>query len=91
MYTRYQGCDRIELVDGSKQSKASDYDNIYRKICLHHVDERALTSKIAMYASPIKVKEKKSYMVGNLDEVILRLEGDKTAWDEGSISGFCSR
>lgn len=89
LYAKSVGCDRIELVDGSGQSKTSDYDNIYRKICLHHVDHRELTSNIAMYASPHRSKRKKSYMVGNLDEVILRLEGDETACGmKESIRGF---
>jgi GNAT superfamily N-acetyltransferase len=89
LYAKSVGCDRIELVDGSGQSKTSDYDNIYRKICLHHVDHRELTSNIAMYASSHRSKRKKSYMIGNLDEVILRLEGDEKACGmKESIRGF---
>ena len=89
LYAKSVGCDRIELVDVSGQSTTSDDGNIYRKICLHHVDYRELTSDIAMYASSHRSKRNKKYMVGNLDEVILRLEGDdKACGMRGSIRGF---
>jgi len=89
LYAKSVGCDRIELVDVSGHSKTSDYGNIYRKICLHHVDYREITSNIAMYASAHRSKRNKKYMVGNLDEVILRLEGDESACGmRGSIRGF---
>ncbi len=89
LYAKSVGCDRIELVDVSGQSNTSDYGNIYRKICLHHVDHLEITSNIAMYASAYRSKRNKKYMVGNLDEVLLRLEGDdKACGMKGSIRGF---
>jgi hypothetical protein len=89
LYAKSVGCDRIELVDVSGQSNTSDDGNIYRKICLHHVDYREITSNIAMYASAHRSKRNKKYMVGNLDEVILRLEGDdKACGMKESIRGF---
>ena len=46
------GCDRIELVDATGQSNASYDDNIYSKICLHHVGAIEAASDIAMYEVP---------------------------------------
>ena len=79
LYAKSVGCDRIELVDATGQSTTSDYGNIYRKICLQHVSSREATLDIAMYASVDTSNRNKKYMVGNLDEVILRLEGDDKA------------
>lgn len=89
LYAKSMGCDRVELVDVSGHSKTSDYKNIYRKICLHHVNHLEITSDIAMYASAYRSNRNKNLMVGNLDEVLLRLEGDDSACGmRGSIRGF---
>ena len=79
LYAKSVGCDRIELVDATGQSNASYDDNIYSKICLHHLSAIEAASDRAMYASIHTPNRNKKLMVGNLDEVILRLEGDPKA------------
>uniref|UniRef100_A0A6C0F638 N-acetyltransferase domain-containing protein n=1 Tax=viral metagenome TaxID=1070528 RepID=A0A6C0F638_9ZZZZ len=89
LYAKSMGCDRIELVDATGQSNTSDYKNIYRKICLYHLSAKEAASDIAMYASAYRSKRNKNLMVGNLDEVLLRLEGDESACGmRGRIRGF---
>lgn len=74
LFADSKGCHRVELVDGSGQSRASYKHNIYSRICLQHVDHKELVSDIDLYASVNRSRRLKSYAVGYLPEIISRLE-----------------